>query len=44
MFIFTKGMLPTDQWESIKQRFPRSLESEVTETKILHRRQVCFVD
>ena len=26
-------MLPTDQWESIKQRFPRSLESEVTETE-----------
>ena len=31
--LYSKGMLPTDQWESIKQRFPRSLESEVTETK-----------
>ena len=30
--LYSKGMLPTDQWESIKQRFPRSLESEVTET------------
>ena len=30
--LYFKGMLPTDQWESIKQRFPRSLESEVTET------------
>ena len=31
--LYTKGMLPTDQWESIKQRFPRILESEITETK-----------
>ena len=31
--LYSKGMLPTDQWESIKQRFPRSLESEVTETE-----------
>ena len=31
--LYSKGMLPTDQWESIKQRFPRCLESEVTETK-----------
>ena len=31
--LYSKGMLPTDQWESIKQRFPRSQESEVTETK-----------
>ena len=31
--LYSKGMLQTDQWESIKQRFPRSLESEVTETK-----------
>ena len=31
--LYSKGMLPTDQWESIKQRFPRSLESEITETK-----------
>ena len=31
--LYSKGMLPTDQWESIKQRFPRSLESEVTGTK-----------
>ena len=31
--LYSKGMLPTDQWESIKQRFPRILESEVTETK-----------
>ena len=31
--LYSKGMLPTDQWESIKQRFPRSPESEVTETK-----------
>ena len=30
--LYSKGMLPTDQWESIKQRFPRSLESKVTET------------
>ena len=30
--LYSKGMLQTDQWESIKQRFPRSLESEVTET------------
>ena len=42
--LYSKGMLPTDQWESIKQRFPRSLESDITETKFLHRRQVCFVD
>ena len=25
--LYSKGMLQTDQWESIKQRFPRSLES-----------------
>ena len=31
--LYSKGMLPTDQWESIKQRFPRSLESEVSETE-----------
>ena len=31
--LYPEGMLPTDQWESIKQRFPRSLESEITETK-----------
>ena len=31
--LYSKGMLPTDQWESIKQRFPQSLESEVTKTK-----------
>ena len=31
--LYSKGMLTTVQWESIKQRFPRSLESEVTETK-----------
>ena len=31
--LYSKVMLPTDQWESIKQRFPQSLESEVTETK-----------
>ena len=31
--LYSEEMLPTDQWESIKQRFPRSLESEVTETK-----------
>ena len=31
--LYSKGMLPTDQWGSIKQRFPRSLKSEVTETE-----------
>ena len=31
--LYSRGMLPIDQWESIKQRFPRSLESKVTETK-----------
>ena len=29
--LYSEGMLPTDQWESIKQRFPRSLESGITE-------------
>ena len=41
--LYSKGMLPTDQWESIKQRFPRS-RIKSYRNKILHRRQVCFVD
>ena len=35
--LYPGGMLPIDQWESIKQRFPRILESEITETKFYTR-------
>ena len=42
--LYSKGMLPTDQWESIKQRFPQKSGIRSYGNKILHRRQVCFVD
>ena len=42
MFIF-QDLLPTDQWESIKQR-SREVWIRSYRNKILHRRQVCFVD
>ena len=41
--LYSKGMLPTDQWESIKQRFPTKFGIRSYRNKILHRRQVCFV-
>ena len=41
--LYSKGMLPTDQWESIKQCFPAKSGIRSYRNKILHRRQVCFV-
>ena len=41
--LYSKGMLPTDQWESIKQTFPTKSGIRSYRNKILHRRQVCFV-